>query len=1099
MVVGVGGYGDNSAYEQTAPGTRVIEPFSGIPYEAAGPVLSNPINDSRQLIEGVGAKKLKPKIAPGLPAVASQIGSIRNIGNPFDPRRGTSVPGQRVIPGSPPVVAYIDGSGNDITASNQQVTSSPYRPLLSSRGTGKYKMQEMTSEEVAAFDKGRAENPPTTAPALDPKSINTYPEVEIDPERAQEFSSEGKRMRAGPDPVSLESLRVPEPSQRPRPLGADTYKISTEVSRPADDLDVDVQFQRLRRELGPRDFSMPEVSRESAVRSVIEPRTARAARAFDGTVDSIYRDSAPYYQEGVGPAAPPPAPPAAETAATTDAQSAFQQLAAAAGKEIPTPVQQQTRAGLAQELNTYNIQQQAEKISQEIGHQVSPQTTQEIMSLVNVGNGIDVKTAAFIVESANQAPEGSRRRTGRTSPELAAALSQLNQDSAIEPIATGMAKAGIRSSSRNVDGQYEPSANPDNYESRQTEANSQYETFATAARTLDARESRAEGNAGGKGKRIKGKANAYLKEGNGPQTPYSVPVIVGAPGQRRGTVTTEQITTGFTNRKPTTVMDTSNSRVVLLNPAALLPEEYAAASGYTKIVPADQTVTGSYSSTPDVPIRDVVDTQDPNRDNNGFWPSEDPFHKSTRRYSESRPMTLAEAMTQLMQDESTPISTFADDQIIMNGDDSFVRNADGTQGQQVFIQDNQRQSDLDGGAAAYRVGYDKKYSRDFYGKAQQLIQEATGGKTVLDPIQDAADALDFELADKATREASIKSRTRQVGGVRPVVGEIAAKNDPVVQAQQAQLLLDSFDAETLGGAYDQFTAIPGAPDPRFQRSPRVPTSNPTVTGDPSSFMAVVNMIARGRGLPAQRDARLIEERPTSQRTNYVQGPSEAPAQGPIRSAAPSRGSISAGQAAEFAPDSLNQLQAELEALGLERREEAKANKVKTQYWKPELARAAKQNKKVAATDATNKRIALEARNAQREAMIAEAAQSPTVIAQNQIAEQKQADSMARASAVSEQNSLPPQSTSTGVMNTDDVSMLNAPEAPMPKDEPTPRQQQIAASAPAQATDAGVSRGRERLDAMLALARRNPYRTAAAAGAGALGTLGAIPWNPGEDQ
>ena len=103
-------------------------------------------------------------------------------------------------------------------------------------------------------------------------------------------------------------------------------------------------------------------------------------------------------------------------------------------------------------------------------------------------------------------------------------------------------------------------------------------------------------------------------------------------------------------------------------------------------------------------------------------------------------------------------------------------------------------------------------------------------------------------------------------------------------------------------------------------------------------------------------------------------------------------------------------------------------------------------------------------------------------------------------AAAEQNSREPQSIDAGVMNTDSTSMLNSPEQPTIYDEPTPRQTQLRDSAPSQEANAvNNSRASQLLGNFMRRVKGNPLKSAAAAAAGGLGVLGALPYDPRESE
>jgi hypothetical protein len=347
--------------------------------------------------------------------------------------------------------------------------------------------------------------------------------------------------------------------------------------------------------------------------------------------------------------------------------------------------------------------------------------------------------------------------------------------------------------------------------------------------------------------------------------------------------------------------------------------------------------------------------------------------------------------------------------------------------------------------------------------------------------------------DDAGREASIKERTRTVGGVRPVVGEKIAMYDTPVRNQQAQVLLDSFTPEMLGGYFDDF--VPEGVT--TNRQGLKDTVRPSVTGDSkNAYMAMLSMLAKGAGLPIARGAGVMTDAPAARDTSNVFGPTAPGRVGP--SPRPAATSIPQETAASFPPGSLDQLQAELEELGGVRRAEATSNKVSQRgNWKKELPRAAKQNQKAVA--ATEQGKALAAEQFQRD--IAQAAQSETVLRQNAIAEANYQEKLAdTAAATSEQNTRQPQAVEEGVMNTDQVSQLNAPAPPQMQDEPTPRMQQIAASSQSQATNAVADdRAGSILRKFMGRVRRNPLRSVGAAAAGGLAALGAAPYDPREGE
>ena len=794
---------------------------------------------------------------------------------------------------------------------------------------------------------------------------------------------------------------------------------------------------------------------------------------------------------------------------------------------------------IAQQIQSYELNQQADEIFKLTEKRVTPQQAGQVSALLNSGLNIDLPTAVAAVQN-----------NGRGSNAMAGLLASQNQRTEPEPPdreAREAVKAlGIEYSLDQLGGDSgrnnaatAPRDDSD-YELRQSSFEDSYRAGQSASRQLDRGETREANAADGKGKRINGRANPFQKEGQGALTPFSVPVIVGDPGQGRGGATTQVITTGFDQGRPTTVMDPSNSRVVLLNPAAELPADFANSAGYTVQRVKEQDQTGSYSKTPDVPVRDTaLDVFEPDaydrdgnllpqqRVNTGFAAQDDPAYtrrtpengnnfardgrrpvsvtNSAPKYVDSRPMTLGQAMKKLLGDNTTPISTFRpEDTVVIDANSGsslepgvYTRNPDGSANTPLFELKNQKDSDWQAGVTAYRVGSPGMYSSDFYGQAQDLIQQATGGRPVVDPIQDGEAALDFELADAATREASTKERTRTVGGVRPVVGEKVAMYDEAVRNAQAQALLDSFSPEMLGGYYGDFT---GGEQAVIGRNGVRVSPAAAVTGDSkNAFMAMISMLAKGGGLPVDRDGSVLVDAPAARDTSGVYGPNRPGRIGPNER--PAGTSLAPEGLAAFPAGSLDALQAELEELGGVRRAEAQSNRVSQRgNWKKELPRAEKQNQTAIAQAEDGRRLA---QDAYRQASL-EAAQSPSVVAQNEAAfeayENKVQAETERAYAVSEQNTHSPQSVDTGVMNTDDVSMLNAPEPPVIRDEPTPRQQQIAASAPAAATNSVADdRGMNFLREFMGRARRNPMRTAAAAAGTGLGVLGALPYDPREGE
>jgi hypothetical protein len=214
-------------------------------------------------------------------------------------------------------------------------------------------------------------------------------------------------------------------------------------------------------------------------------------------------------------------------------------------------------------------------------------------------------------------------------------------------------------------------------------------------------------------------------------------------------------------------------------------------------------------------------------------------------------------------------------------------------------------------------------------------------------------------------------------------------------------------------------------------------------------MAVASLLAKGRNLPADDSAQPIAD--------YGTG---------------------------FAPRAtVQEDQQALQELGERRTAAAKRNRVK-QKFSPENRTPVPASAEVQAL------LAMEEEMAQAQAALRTEYQM----------QEREAKHAVEAAAASEQNTRAPQSVETGVMNTDDVSMLNAPEPPRIKEEPTPRMQQIAASGQSRATNSVADgRGMEFLGRFLGQVRRNPMRSAAAAAGTGLAALGAAPYDPREGE
>ena len=638
---------------------------------------------------------------------------------------------------------------------------------------------------------------------------------------------------------------------------------------------------------------------------------------------------------------------------------------------------------------------------------------------------------------------------------------------------------------------------PSAYEALQNEVAQGVYRQQNALKELGRTERQQANAVSGNGSRINGRANPLDKERFERIDPFQVPVIMGP--QRvnaRNELAAPQITTEFNGRRPTTVFDASQAHLAMLNPAAQLPAEFAETFGYVRGRTKPQTETGSYSKTPDVPTVDPSSSyvdEDGNTRYPGFNPYDDPaytnrpvpsnnpasgrskiFDSSSPRYVDSVPMTLGQAVDQVMLDHRTPISTLGDNDVIAIAGDRFIKLPDGSRGKKIYSLKNQREEDERAGLTAYRVGSPDMYDEGFEPELVQLFRGASGAELVVDGAQ----------------KPGASATNRLTGGERLLVAEKLGFYDTQVRNQQAQLLVDSFDERMLGSYAEDLQM-----------------------DSKKALMAVATLLAKGKHLSVedgatpvsayptkrsdfssaavvQRDAaklaKLGQQRIAKAKSNRVRQKFKAEDTTP-RPAAPGLAQQLAAQQAEAAGARSVAMEQSLLDQELKLAAQALAqDKADTKVF------ANNQQQQWADDIDTGRVVDIE----QRQAFAADMAQREVFA--SQMAD-LQADAMTRASAVSEQNPLPPQSVSAGVMNTDDVSQLNAPEAPTIRSEPTPRQQQIAASAPAQATNAGVSRGRERLDAIMALARRNPYRTSAAVAGDALGTLGAIPWDPSDDQ
>ena len=779
-----------------------------------------------------------------------------------------------------------------------------------------------------------------------------------------------------------------------------------------------------------------------------------------------------------------------------------------------------TQQEILNQLQTYEGQSLADQLYRQTNVRLTPEQAAQTVALLDAKVGLNVQTAAEAVAAGNRpSPElrqsiNAQQSSGKVLP--AAQLVEYSQRELAKEM-SALASRGIIIGD-DTSTQATQAYDLNNYETQQNAATEAEFSGDRGISQLSQRESFLEGEDQGKLNRIEGKRNAFKKEKNGTQEPYTVPFLVGTGGRttgKGGQPSAPTITTHRDERGRSVVeMDTSDARVVQINPAALLPDDVARQGGYMTSVNRSQSETSSYSSTPDVAIPDTSSRvyEDIEYDSNGMpLPAkaidtglraiDDPAYtkkvgtSQDAAYVTSRPMTIGQAVEHIRNKHKTPIATYAvptdepgeramfervgDNLFALNADGSRMMNSDGSGPVRLYdIEDKfQKESDLATGVRAYRVGNPNMYDSGAVAKeVNQLIQSVTGGKTFIDPIQSGEQYAEVTSQDGSVRAEAANKRFNTHGGQRAYAGDYFGGRDKEVQNMQAQILLDSFSPDVLGlETYDKWTN----PD-YVSGGPTAPTGekythraveqrvNPQVadgakTGN--AFMQAVRLLAKGAQFPAEANGAVT---PQGEKINNY--------------------------------SDIEQKAQQLGAARTARREKEKPGNYAT--WKVGVG---KNGEFRAANQAKGAEASIQAYIDQARAkyldQVRDRGQSPSVLAQNEAAAAlnaeiaaKEAQVVTEAAAVSEQNTRAPQAIETGVMNTDDVSMLNAPEPPVIKDEPAPRQRQLEASAPAQETNAAS----KFLDSFMGRVRRNPGKAAAIAGAAGLGGLGVIPWDPNNE-
>lgn len=456
--------------------------------------------------------------------------------------------------------------------------------------------------------------------------------------------------------------------------------------------------------------------------------------------------------------------------------------------------------------------------------------------LTDADLGFDAPTA--VLAAQNQENRVLRTPGTRQSrPGLQAAIERISNAAALEPADKPLNRE-LRGGSEEIDFDNPATERArTSYEQLQDQAESEFLRAQNAISDLGRDERRQANAESGAGRRINGRANPLDKEKFERMEAFQVPVIMA--DQRvnaRGELAAPQITTGFRNRKPTTLLDAAQARLALLNPAAELPLQFAQNFGYTRPRSKDKSETNAYDKTPDVPTTDpssfVVD-EDGTKRYGGFAPYDDPAYLSgpvgnrdvnagAPRYVTNAPMTLGQAVDFVMNSHKTPVKTYTDDMVNQIAGDRYVRNEDGSNGARLFALKNQRDEDLAGGMTAYRVGTPKMFDDGFEPELVQLLRGASGGSFITDQAQSVGE----------------NAQTRMVGGERLLVGEKIGFYDQEIRDQQARLLLDSFDDRMLGSYAADLPA-----------------------DSKKSLMAIATLLAKGRNLPVDQGAPVVSAYP----------------------------------------------------------------------------------------------------------------------------------------------------------------------------------------------------------------------------------------------
>ena len=1059
---------------------------------------------------------------------AGGIGGMRDIGDPFDPRRGTSAPQPLSVPGMPQseislerLLAAAKSRGRLYPETNKPANPGIAGEFISVKPESDIRRNEGLAIRPQAMP-GQGLGPAPETSSIDRRVIPTRETGRTLLDGRTEYPVD----RASRPPVDLESLRAPDPSQQPRSMrsSADEGYQGTTLSRQA------------------AKETLLDEPRYVTVQDTKTGEESRVASFDDGNKSySVLRRSDRFDGRNNQPEAPAPV-------ALTPSQQAL--LASAAGQNVSDPAvieglryirNQQIEQNLQKRYpdrytiaERYGNEQETSRRAYGLNADGFPQEGLRDRGVKTspwnrpaVNNEMQRKTrnAAFL----KQDPEAQQRIlttfAGRdvTPAEVDQVIQAITPDArgtdlGFEPQTAVQALLGGQGPITQADadafaksGELERDTTTRNrkesadkrfiYSDRELTKKEQVrlESQDAAADKLlvaiEGAERDLRNAIDGTGKRSNQKRNKLDSEVFDRKESFTVPVVMGPQGRNavgskaKGTYRRElgapQINTGFEEGRPRILFDTSDAYVASINPQALLPAEYASAEGLIRqerIVKMDESYKpGAYDKNLYVPSVDESSVQnnyiytdskgrpiDPSaynpdngdqvvvRDYDGsLRPFDDPSYyrgpESSNPTIQGVPMTVGQAARALKERHKTPLAHYTDKMVIHEVDDNgkdlyWAKADDGSKGTQLYLSKYMQQSPEDRNAypavTAYRVGSPNLYSDEFEPAVMKMFRALSGGRYVVDGIQDA-------------NASSAADRTRFVGGETLLAGDKAAFWDKDLRNLQDSMLQQAIREGDLPQGDSQLRNIVS-----------LLASGSTLAPDDSSQPFVrVDAPTTYKGRPAVLNTADVSTR------GAMQGRAQ--------------------MAAEVAP--------QLADMAQERKKTAKQAGIKQRKALPERTAPYKANPKAQAEVDARQAAALQ----QRDADIAAAAQSPFVQAQNERAfadaSAKLQAELDRANAVSEQNSLPPQSTSTGVMNTDDVSMLNAPEAPMPRDEPTPRQRQIAASTPSQRSNDGVNRAAQFAASMAGKIRRNPGLAAAAAAGGGLAGLGIIPWSPSEDQ